>query len=383
MEKIYIKENSKCSNVDKYLKPEYIYIPINDNKYIEKDYIYKNELITDNIYSPISGYVRDDTYKYINNKKTKCMVIENDYKEKNRSNKYVFNKDNFINTLINNNLIDNYDEYNIKYLVINAIDIEPYIYSKKFYINNYTSEILGIIDSIMTKLNISKSVIAVTSDELYNNLFNYIGTYPNIKIIEVDDYYPVGNNRVLFKELFGYTYNKTSLERKVWILDILSLIDVDSIIKNNIPKNEKIITIGGTSIKNSVIRVKIGTSVREIIKYLGGYKANDISITMGGPLTGKFIDSDDTIITKDTTSIFMTKDKSIKEKECILCGRCNSVCPINLVPVFIMKNINKEKILNKLNINKCIECGLCSYICPAYINLKDYIIKAKGVINNE
>ena len=378
MEKIYIKENKKYNNLDKYLKPEYVYIPTSDNKYIEGDYIYKNELIINNVYSPISGYVREDTYKYVNNKMTKCMVIENDYKEKYKNNNYAFNKDSFINTLINNNLIDNYNKYDIKYLVINAIDIEPYIFSKRTFVDDSTSEILGIIDSIMKKLNISKSIIAITSDEAYNNLLNYIGTYPNIKIIVVDNYYPVGNDRVLFKELFGYTYNKTSLERKVWLLDILSLIDIENIIKNNIPKNEKIITIGGPLIKNGVIRVKVGTSVREIIKYLGGYKSSNVSVTIGGPLTGKTVDSDNIIITKDITAIFITEYKEEKESECILCGRCNIVCPVNLVPVFIMKSINKEKNLNKLGINKCIECGLCSYICPSHINLKDYIIKAKG-----
>ena len=75
MEKIYIKEKYTCKNIDKYLRPEYIYIPINNNKYKVGDYIYKNELITNNTYSPISGYVRENIYKYINNKKVKCMVI--------------------------------------------------------------------------------------------------------------------------------------------------------------------------------------------------------------------------------------------------------------------------------------------------------------------
>ena len=380
MEKVYIKENKVCSEINKYLKPEYIYIPSNINPYSLGEYIYKNDLINNNIYSPISGYIREDTYKYINNKKTKCIVIENDYKEKYKNNSYVFNKERCINTLINNHLIEESNKYDIKYLVINAIDIEPYIFSKRVYINNYTIDILNIIDNIMNKFNIYKSLIAVSNNSS-NNLFNYIGIYPNIKIIKVDNYYPVSNNKILFKELFKSNYSKTSLEKNIWMVDLLSLIDIDSIIKNNIPKNEKIITVGGTSIKNSVIKVKVGTSLREIIKYLDGYTDSSISLTIGGPLTGKQIDNDDIIITKNINAIFITKYKNISESECISCGRCSSVCPVNLVPVFIMKGIKNSA--KKVNVNKCLECGLCSYICPSHINLKDYISKAKEVIENE
>lgn len=380
MEKIRIKENKILCNMDEYLKPEFIYIPINNSNYLKGDYIYRNDMIDNNIYSPISGYVREDINKYIGNKKTKCMVIENDYKEKYRNNNYVFDKEKFINTLKNNKLIDIYDNYDVKYLIINAIDIEPYIFSKRLYINKYTKSILNIIDCIMNKLNITKSVIAVTS--LYDNLISYIGTYPNIKIVRIDNYYPVSNDRLLLKELFGITYNKTSLEKKIWVVDLLSLFDIESIIKNNKMGNEMIITVGGSFIKNCVMKIKIGTSFEEIIQYLGGSKENSI-ITIGGPLTGKQIDNDEFIITKEINAIFVTENRFVNERECILCGKCNSVCPVNLIPVFIMKNIDNKRLLNKLNVNKCIECGLCSYICPSNVNLKKYIAKAKEVINNE
>lgn len=381
MEKVYIKEKYTCSKIDSYLRPEFIYIPVDSSKYLVGDYIYKNDIIIDNIYSPISGYVREDIYMDINNKKTNCMVIENDYKEKCRKNNYVFEKEVFIDSLKSNGLIDIYDNYDIRYLVINAIDIEPYIFSKRVYIDRDASNLLCIINCIMMKLNIMEGIIAITSDMLYDNLFNYIGTYPNIRIIKVDNYYPVGNNRLLLKEIFNIKYNITCLEKKIWVTDILSLIDIDSIIKKNIPKNETIITIGGAGIKNTCLKVKIGTSIMEIINYLGGYKDNYI-ITIGGPLTGKRINGD-TIIMNDTKSIFVTKNNIIKEKECNLCGKCIGVCPVNLIPIFIMKNINKENYLNKLNIDKCIDCSLCSYICPSNINLKDYIDKAKGVIKSE
>ena len=383
MEKVYIEEKVECRIIENFLRPEFIYIPIEDNKYVSGDYIFKNDIISNNIYSPISGYVRGDTYKYINSgKKVKCMVIENDYKEKYRYNDYDINSDLFIKNLKRNGLMDEYENGDIKYLIINAIDSEPYIFSKRIYIDREASDILSIVDDIMNKLNISRTVIAVVSDSFYNNLLKYIGTYPKIKIIKVDNYYPVGNDRVLLKELYGISYNVTSLEKGIWIIDLLSLSDIECVMRSGKPTNEMVISIGGTGIRNAAVKVKIGTSIKEIINYLGGYK-DGYSITIGGPLTGKQIYSDDIIITKDINAIFITKRNSDMEKECTLCGKCLSVCPFSLKPLFIMKNINNKNYLEKIGIDRCIECGLCSYICPAHINLKDCIDKAKGVVKSE
>ena len=391
MEKVYIKDVFTSESLNLYLKPEYIYMELEgDILFNIGDYVYKGDIIikknNNNVYSSVSGYIRNHVYKYILNKGlVKCIVIENDYKEKMRRKKRLdYSKDQFTYNLKMNKLIDCYEEYNIKYFVINAIDIEPYVFSKRCFVNEKASKILEMVDNIRIKLDLPRAILVIVDNPLYNNLYHYIGTYPKIKIVKVDNYYPVGNDMVLIRELFNVIYRNTALEKNIYILDLLSLNDVWNVLKNNYPRNEKIITIGSNLGFNKVVEVKIGTLVSDIINYYGIQNlSNDFCVTIGGPLTGKQISNIDTVITKDVNAIFITKNKIIKEKKCISCGKCNNVCPINLVPVFIMRCIDNKEIIKNLSIDKCIECGLCSYICPSDINLKGYINYAKEVIKGE
>lgn len=61
------------------------------------------------------------------------------------------------------------------------------------------------------------------------------------------------------------------------------------------------------------------------------------------------------------------KDINIVEKKCILCGKCNNVCPFKCNPYLSL--ISKGKYRSK----KCINCGLCTYICPSNIKLGGYV----------
>ena len=115
---------------------------------------------------------------------------------------------------------------------------------------------------------------------------------------------------------------------------------------------------------------------------MGGYNSKkNLVFTAGGPLSGTSFNTDDIVITGNINSFYITKKKDQKVEECSMCGICQKVCPVNLVPVFIMKNINNKKRLMKLDPKKCLECGLCSYMCPSSIDLKEYIKKAKVIVS--
>ena len=94
---IHIDGSSKIDyNIEKYIKPEVVYIPLENKngdvyKHLVKegDYIYKGDVIAVNekldfpIHSSVSGYAVCGSFKIIGNgKKIKCVVVENDFKEK-------------------------------------------------------------------------------------------------------------------------------------------------------------------------------------------------------------------------------------------------------------------------------------------------------------
>ena len=87
-------------------------------------------------------------------------------------------------------------------------------------------------------------------------------------------------------------------------------------------------------------------------------------------------------ISKNTNCIFINKPiEKAPAQECIRCGMCNTVCPVELLPqqlYWYSKSSNIEKALD-YNLLDCIECGCCSHVCPSNIPLVDYYQFAKAL----
>ena len=79
---------------------------------------------------------------------------------------------------------------------------------------------------------------------------------------------------------------------------------------------------------------------------------------------------------------FGNKYEKKAEPCCIHCGKCVSVCPMHLEPVYLSM-FSKASALEKCldyNIMSCMECGSCSYICPGNVPIVQYIREAKDKI---
>lgn len=401
--------------MDDYLKPEMVYIPLENKngvkyKHLVKagDYVYKGQVVAVNeeinfpIHSSVSGYAVIGSTKLINNgKKIKCVVIENDFKEKYEKKKVItkknYTKEEFITALRDNGITGlggsdfptfrKYDSDNTKYLLVNGVECEPYISCDKVLMKDNASSILEAVDEIMNIMGIKKSYIVIkeSNDKVIKSFNKYIGTYLNIELKLVKDIYPNGWERWVVKDTLGITYDKYPIEKEILVSNVSTIYAIYEMLKYNRPLTERIITITGPGIKKKTnIKVKIGTLASEVISSLEGYKKlKNPQFIAGGPMMGKSIPSDDLIITKDLNAILVIENNFTKSFDCISCGKCLEVCPAGIYPAVIMKNINNSKILDKLKPEECIECGLCSYICPSRIEVREFVKSAKDRVNDK
>ena len=128
--------------------------------------------------------------------------------------------------------------------------------------------------------------------------------------------------------------------------------------------------------------VKLGTNVQEIIDHCGGITGDDVVLKMGGPMMGAPIKDTNVPIIKGSNGIIAIAADHTEEKECIKCGRCMDVCPMELAPLDIYKyaQLGDAETLLKLNVMDCFSCKCCEYICSSKIPLVSKINAAKGLV---
>lgn len=78
----------------------------------------------------------------------------------------------------------------------------------------------------------------------------------------------------------------------------------------------------------------------------------------------------------------LPKLRDLKEEmptDCIRCGKCLTICPMNLPPILIKNAADKGKWAKakKLGAAYCVECGYCTLVCPSRIDLKAAVSAAK------
>ena len=353
--------------IDNLLTTDYIYIKY-DNKskilFKDGDYIYKNDILTDtNIYSTVSGKVLGITT--INN--NKYIVIENDYKDKTRKRRYTkkdindYSKEDLINILKEYNIVD-IDETS-KILIVNGIDLYKEELTYNSLIKKYIINILDTIDALNNILNIKKCFFAVNNNDSDTilEIVNNIGSYPKIDLKLFNNDNLIGIKEVLIKKLTNYK-NKNY---KILYLNIIDIINIYNVLKKHIPITTTYITLTGDLIDyTKVLHVNIGTNIIDILREFKIDKVNNVIIN--GLLNGVLLKNPNYIIDKNIRSIFINSYKKYNESECINCGECINVCPVNINPKYM--HFNKDKKSNEYR-KKCIKCGMCSYICPSKINL--------------
>ena len=276
----------------------------------------------------------------------------------------------------------------INMILVNGIECEPYITADHRIMLEYPYRIMEAIKYTMQAFNCKHAKICIKSKyedikAVYKQVLKeYEGS--GIELCCVGNFYPQGWEVAMIKSATGIQLKPGELpsNRGIINFNVSTMVGLYKAIKYNMPVIKRDITITGDGInypKN--FRVRVGTSIKDLIPMCGGYKdpEKEKVFILGGPMMGASIPSDDCIITKTVTSIIVLNKTDYKEEPCVRCGSCVLSCPVHLEPVQIMnavKTLDKERI-KKLNPLKCIECGLCTYSCTSKIQVTDYIRKAK------
>ena len=388
-------KHMSMNELKSFLNPKDIYLEQGDSKLLVGDYVYKYQTIGHKerfnvpIISSVSGTVVDIKDGYI---KIKNDLLEKTEKEIINRDVSKIKKEEFLDIIEKAGIIGmggagfpTHMKYktdkNIELLIVNAVECEPYITADYSIMNEKCNELLEGINNIIRINKINNAILAIkkTNVEVIKKFKEIIDKYPKIELRIVRDIYPMGWERTLIKEVTKKEYNILPIELGIIVNNISTIFAINNALKHDIPLVERIITITGENVKNpGNVMVKIGTSVNEILKFMGGILDDSVLIN-GGPMMGVEINKTDYIKPQMNCILVLPKPKEENIINCLRCGKCVSACPANLAPVLIKECSNKEELI-KLQVNKCISCGLCSYICPSRIDLRNIVNEKKEVI---
>ena len=260
-------------------------------------------------------------------------------------------------------------------LVINAAECEPFITADYREMMESGEDVVEGAKLVKQYLNLSKVIIGIEANkpqaiakmkELTNGLEGFtVATLPSV--------YPQGAEKVLIEQATGKEVPKGALPAAVGciVMNVASVGFVARYMATGMPLVTKRVTVDGDAVAEAKnVEVVIGTPIKDIIEFCGGYSQEAGKIISGGPMMGQALTGDDIPVVKQNNAFLVFgKEKATlpDASACIRCARCVSACPMGLAPVEIALSLEVKDVeeLKVLHTDLCMECGSCSFVCPA------------------
>lgn len=271
-------------------------------------------------------------------------------------------------------------ERKIELLIINGCESEPMTTADYRLMIEYPNSILEGARILQKITDAQRLIFAVQKNKIKAAM---VLKREGAEVVILKSRYPMGAEKNLIKTITNKEVSPNMLPWDVGCIvqNVATSYACLQAVKFNKPLVERVITVAGDGIrKPKNLLVKIGTPLKDIIHYCGGYKKELKKIVMGGPMTGSAQYSFIVPIIKGTSGVFFFSNSCrYEEYSCVRCGSCVDSCPMGLLPCEIYKLIRSERLTLTENYGvwECIECGCCAYVCPSHIPLIHYFRYAR------
>ena len=280
-------------------------------------------------------------------------------------------------------------------LLINGAECEPYITADTREALENSWDVLAGVHIVKELVGAERVIIGIEANKpeaikALRNIAESTQYDPEnkVRVLELPSHYPQGAEKVLVKACTGRSIPQGGLPADAGcvVMNLTSVAFLARYLKTGMPLVTRRLTVDGSAVNEAKnVVVPIGTPIKNVIAFCGGYKGTPGKILMGGPMMGMALADDELPVLKQNNAIlvFDKKDASLPAPSaCIRCGRCVSACPMQLMPTAIERQVkahNAEE-LRALNIMTCMECGSCAFVCPANRPLVQSMRLGKAIV---
>ena len=275
----------------------------------------------------------------------------------------------------------------IEAVLLNGCECEPLLTADHRVLLEFADDIIYGLKAVLKTVDAQKGIIVIEDNkpDAIALMEEKLADCDNIEVVTAKTKYPQGAEKTLIKRVMGRTVPRGGLPADVGVVvsNISTVKAISDAIRTGMPLIERVATVTGEKIKNpGNYIVKIGTSVKEMIDYCGGTTDDDVMIKMGGPMMGFELTDLNVPMMKGSNGIIAIDTDQTQPMECIKCGRCVDVCPMELSPLYFAKFADEQNWqgMKDMNVMDCVECRSCEFICSSKIPLVSKIKAGKNAI---
>ena len=275
-------------------------------------------------------------------------------------------------------------------LIANACECEPYITADDALLRTSPEQVLKGMQILARLLQPEKIVLAVEDNKVLAiaKIRSVLENYPEITLQVLPTRYPQGAEKQLIQAVTGREVLPGKLPVSVGcaVFNVSTFAAISRAVLRGFPLTQRIVTVSGEAISQPQnFSVRIGTSFRDLIEIAGGLNEKTERVICGGPMMGVAQSDLRAPVVKATNSVLcLLKDQNgaAENPVCLRCGKCVSVCPMRLQPLYMYRYVNAGRLeeLERLHILDCMECGSCAFTCPGKLPLVERFRKGKKML---
>lgn len=270
-------------------------------------------------------------------------------------------------------------------LVVNGSECEPYLTSDHRLMLENAAQIVDGVLLAKKATGVSRAVIGVEDNKPDAVAALQSAAKDGVEVVALPAKYPQGFEKMLIFALTGRRVPNGALPSAAQCvtMNVATCAALSAAVREGKPLIERIVTVSGRVGTPCNLRVRIGTSLLDVIEQADGLAAGVRKLIVGGPMMGNAIPSLNVPITKNFGGFVALGEEGLsgEESACIRCGRCVRACPMGLMPSKIDALVRRNNYDGAIAAGamNCMECGSCTYCCPAKRELTQSCRVAKAI----
>ncbi len=290
-------------------------------------------------------------------------------------------------------------------IILNCAECEPLLKLHRQLLLLRCREILKAFVTVKETLGARDAIIGIKGEykETVEALEELLPEFKGVTIAKLPAVYPAGDEVVLIYEATGRVVPPGGIPINIGVavFNVETMYNAYRAIYEKEAVTDKVVSIVGEVSDPVTVRVPVGMSIQDAVKFAGRITTEDPVYLIGGPMMGN-LKNPLAPITKTTNAIIvLPRDHKLIQRKnadfkvqkaraasaCCQCMTCTDLCPRHNLghpvdPHLFMRavsNNDTEHTEAFLNTMYCSSCGLCeNFSCPQGLSPRSMMAVMKG-----